>query len=63
MRINANQVLSHVASLIQRIIGFGLLILLGSAVLQVFGLRIPYIPTIDATHLVYLCGAWWLYSK
>ena len=63
MKINPDQVLSQIAGLIQRVIGFGLLVVLGGAVLQKGGLYIPHVPTIGATQLVCLCGAWWLLSK
>jgi hypothetical protein len=63
MKINPNRLLSQIPTFVLRIISFGLLALLCGAVVQRFGLRIPYVPTIDVTQLVYLCGAWWLCSK
>ena len=62
MSVNPNQMLSQVAAQVQRIIGYGLLVLLSAAVVQKFGFRIPFVRTLDAMQLVSLCGAWWLLS-
>ncbi len=63
MKLNAQQLLSVIPALILRVLSYGLLALLTGAILQRFGVRIPYVPTIDVTQLAYLCGAWWLCNR
>ena len=63
MKLNLNQLLSVIPALILRVLSYGLLVLLSGAVLQRFGVRIPYVPAIDVTELAYLCGAWWLCNR
>ncbi len=63
MKLNLNQLLSVIPALILRVLSYGLLVLLSGAVLQRFGVRIPYVPTVEVTELAYLCGAWWLCNR
>ena len=59
--MNAQQVISQIASIVTQIIGYGLLLLIAAAVLARYGVRVPYIQQINVTELCYLAGAWWLY--
>lgn len=53
--------LGQVASIVTQIVGWAILLLIAAAVLQRYGVRIPYIPATGATELAYLCGAWFLF--
>jgi len=61
---HVNAILGYVgqaAGIVTQIIGWALLLLIAAAVLQRYGVRIPYIPATGATELAYLCGAWFLF--
>lgn len=60
-QINVGQLLAQIASLVQMIVGYGLLLLIAAAVLGKYGVRVPYVPTQSASDLAWICGAWWLY--
>ena len=59
--MNAQQVVSQITSVLGQIINVAVIVLIFGVVLQIYGVRIPQIPTIDATKLAYLCGALWLF--
>mgnify|MGYP000991523211 FL=1 len=53
-------VIGQIFSIIAQLVGYAILLLIAAAVMQKFGVRLPAIPTIGATELAYLCGAYWL---
>lgn len=53
--------LSKVAGIITQIVGWAILLLIAAAVMQRYGVRVPYVPATGATELAYLCGAWFLF--
>lgn len=53
--------LGQVAGVVTQIVGWAILLLIAAAVLQRYGVRIPYIPATGATELAWIAGAWWLY--
>ena len=53
--------LSAVAGIITQIVGWAILLLIAAAVMQRYGVRVPYVPATGATELAYLCGAWFLF--
>jgi len=59
--VNVSQLVNQVAAIVTQVIGYGLLLLIAAAVVNRYGVRVPYIPTINATELAWLAGAWWLY--
>ena len=59
--MNAQQVVSQITSVLGQIINVAVIVLIFGVVLQIYGVRIPQIPAIDATKLAYLCGALWLF--
>jgi hypothetical protein len=58
-KLDPLHLLSVIPAIILRVLSLGLLVLLTGAIVHEFGVRIPVLPAIDATQLVYLCGAWW----
>jgi hypothetical protein len=61
MNISIPPPVSQIASLVTTLVGYGLLVLIGAAVMGRFGVRVPYVPTGDVNGLTWLCGAWWLW--
>lgn len=61
MNANVSQIISQITTIVGQIISVAVLFLILGVVLQIYGVRIPQIPTIDATKLAYLCGALWLF--
>ena len=59
--VSVAQLIGQIAAIITQAIGYGLLLLIAGAVLQKYGVRVPYVPAINPTELAYLAGAWWLY--
>lgn len=54
-----NQMMVHVAT----IVGWAFILLIAGKVAQMFGVRIPMVPSINDTALLYTAGAWWLVRK
>lgn len=63
MNLNAQRIIDQIAAIVTQIIGYGLLLLMLAMVLQQFGVRVPYVPTLNPTVAVYLFGCWWLFRK
>lgn len=61
MKLDADAILALITTWLTKIIGLGLLILILAAVLGKYGVRIPQLPSVQATDLAWLTGAWWLY--
>lgn len=53
--------ISAIAGIITQIVGWAILLLIAAAVLQRYGVRVPYVPATGATELAWIAGAWWLY--
>jgi hypothetical protein len=62
-QINIGQLVAQIFALIATLVGYALLLLIFSKVVQIFGHPIPYVPAISEVALAYVCGAWWLYRK
>lgn len=64
MSIDVKQIPAFLAGwlswLLGQIITWGVLLLIVAAILQRYGVRQSFIPTINVTELVWLCGAVWL---
>ena len=58
---DVSAIVAQVVGILNQIINVGIIVLIFGVVLQIYGVRIPQIPTIDATKLAYLCGALWLF--
>lgn len=61
---HVNAILSQVgaiAGIITQIVGWAILLLIAAAVLQRYGVRVPYVQATGATELAWIAGAWWLY--
>ena len=56
-----NSIVDQAANVVARIVSIALLVLIASAVAAHFGFRAPMLPRIDATALVWICGAFWLW--
>lgn len=62
-QLNISQLIGQIASIVAQIVGYGILLLILAAVAQRYGVRVPYVPTVDHVTLAYIAGAWWLYRK
>jgi len=63
MNVNASQLIAQIAAIATQIVSYGLLILMFVMVAQQFGFRIPSVPAISPTVVVYVFGCWYLYRK
>lgn len=59
--VNVSHVINQIAAIVTQVIGYGLLLLIAAAVVNRYGVRVPYVPSINVTELAYLAGAWFLY--
>lgn len=58
-----NSIVAQIVAVLWQIISVAVVLLIFGAVVQLFGIRIPQLPAIDPTKLVYLCGCVWLARK
>ncbi len=61
---HVNAIMGYVgqaAGIVTQIVGWALLLLIAAAVLQRYGVRVPFVPATGGTELAWLAGAWWLY--
>ena len=63
MTINPQDLIGTIVHIVTQFISYGLMLLMLAMVLQQFGVRVPYVPTINPTTAVYLFGCWWLMRK
>lgn len=56
------RVFSEIRGIASEIIALGIALLLVGAVFNQFGIRIPYLPTVDAYPLMLTAAAFWLYQ-
>ena len=59
--LNLDLLVSQIFTIITRIVGYALLLLIAAAVLGHYGVKLPWLPAVSETALAYLCGAWFLY--
>ena len=59
--INIGQLIGQITAIVSQAVSIALLLLIAAAVLQRYGVRVPYLPATGPTELAYMAGAWWLY--
>jgi hypothetical protein len=59
---DVSAVISQIVSWVTMAIGICILILIAGTVMRYMQIRLPLnLPSLGATELAWLCGAWWLY--
>lgn len=59
--INFGQLVSQITSILTQIVQLGLLLLIAVGVLSLYGVRIPAVPVVDFSKLVWADGTVWLF--
>lgn len=63
IKLTPQEVINWLLWFADQVIAVGLALIFTAIIIRQWGVSNPWLPTMDATNLAYLAGAWWLARK